>query len=49
MLTIETNDNQSLKLKCGDNAERLAIIDNEGVVVSDICPWKSAGALALGN
>src|SRR4249920_2079991 len=47
MLTIETNDNQSLKLQCGDNAERLAIIDNEGVVVTDICPWKSAGALAL--
>jgi hypothetical protein len=47
MLTIETNDNQSLKLQCGDNAERLAIIDNEGVVVTDICPWKRAGALAL--
>jgi hypothetical protein len=34
MLTIETNDNQSLKLQCGDNAERLAIIDNEGAVVT---------------
>ena len=32
MVTINTNDNQSLKLQCGDNAERLAIIDNEGAV-----------------
>ena len=43
MLTIDTNDNQSLKLQCGDNADRLAIIDNEGVVVTDLCPWESAG------
>ena len=43
MLTIETNDNQSLKLQCGDNADRLAIIDNGGVAVTDICPWESAG------
>ena len=42
MLTIDTNDNQSLKLQCGDNAERLAIIDNEGAIVTDICPWESA-------
>ena len=46
MLTIETNYNQSLKLQCGDNAERLAIVDNEGVVVTDICPWM---AVALGT
>ena len=43
MMTIDTNDNQSLKLQCGDNADRLAIIDNEGVVVTDLCPWESAG------
>ena len=43
MVTINTNDNQSLKLQCGDNAERLAFIDNEGAVVTDICPWESAG------
>jgi hypothetical protein len=42
MVTINANDNQSLKLQCGDNAERLALIDNEGAVVTDICPWESA-------
>jgi hypothetical protein len=34
MLTIDTNDNQSLKLQCGDNAERLAIVDNKGFVAA---------------
>jgi len=44
IVTIDTIDNQSLKLQCGDNAERLAIVDNEGVVAADICPWMNAGA-----
>ena len=34
MVTIDTNDNQSLKLQCGDNAERLAIVDNKGFVAA---------------
>jgi hypothetical protein len=48
MVTIDTIDNQSLKLQCGDNAERLAIVDNEGVVVTDTCPWMNA-ALATSH
>ena len=28
MVLIDTPDNKTLKLECGDNAERLAIIDN---------------------
>ena len=34
MLTIDTNDNQSLKLQCGANAERLAIVDNKEFVAA---------------
>ena len=34
MLTIDTNDNQSLKLQCGDNAERLAIVGNKDFVAA---------------
>ena len=34
MLTIDTNDNQSLKLQCGDNAERLAIVENKDFVAA---------------
>jgi hypothetical protein len=47
MAHIETAENKSLYLQCGDNAERLAIVDNEGVVVTDICPWKNVAEVPL--
>ena len=34
MVSIDTPDNQSLKLQCGDNAERLAIVDNKDFVAA---------------
>jgi hypothetical protein len=47
MAHINTAENKSLYLQCGDNAERLAIVDNEGVVVTDICPWKNVAEVPL--
>jgi hypothetical protein len=34
MVIIDTNDNQSLKLQCGDNADRLAIVDDKAFVAA---------------
>ena len=34
MVTIDTPDNQSLKLQCGDNADRLAIVENKDFVAA---------------
>ena len=34
MVTIDTPDNQSLNLQCGDNAERLAIVENKDFVAA---------------
>ena len=34
MVLIDTPDNKTLKLECGDNAERLAIIDNNHFVAA---------------
>ena len=33
-VSIDTSDNKSLKLRCGDNADRLAIVDNEEFVAA---------------
>ena len=33
-VTIDTPDNQSLKLQCGANADRLAIVDNKDFVAA---------------
>jgi len=34
MVSIDTPDNKSLKLQCGDNAERLAIVDDKDFVAA---------------
>jgi hypothetical protein len=34
MVSIDTPDNESLKLQCGDNAERLAIVENKDFVAA---------------
>ena len=34
MVTIDTPDNQSLNLRCGDNADSLAIVDNKDFVAA---------------
>ena len=34
MVSIDTPDNKSLKLQCGDKAERLAIVDNHDFVAA---------------
>ena len=34
MVTIDTPDNQSLKLQCGDNADRLAIVDHKEFIAA---------------
>jgi hypothetical protein len=34
MVFIDTPDNKTLKLECGDNAERLAIIDNNHFIAA---------------
>jgi hypothetical protein len=34
MVSIDTPDNKSLKLQCGDNADRLAIVDNKDFVAA---------------
>ena len=34
MVSIDTPDNKSLKLRCGDNADRLAIVDNKDFVAA---------------
>ena len=34
MVSIDTPDNESLKLQCGDNADRLAIVDNKDFVAA---------------
>jgi hypothetical protein len=34
MVTIDTPDNQSLKLQCGDNADRLAIVENKDFIAA---------------
>lgn len=34
MVSIDTSDNKSLKLQCGDKAERLAIVDNRDFVAA---------------
>ena len=34
MVGIDTPDNKSLELQCGENAERLAIIDNNDFVAA---------------
>jgi len=34
MVSIDTPDNESLKLQCGNNADRLAIIENNDFVAA---------------
>jgi hypothetical protein len=34
MVSIDTSDNKSLKLRCSDNAERLAIVENEEFIAA---------------
>src|SRR5262245_47115687 len=34
MVSIDTPDNESLKLQCGDNADRLDIVDNKDFVAA---------------
>jgi hypothetical protein len=36
MVTLDTSDNQSLKLQCGDNAESLAIVDTNDFVAAGV-------------
>ena len=45
LVIIDTPDNKTLKLQCGDNAERLAIIDNNHFVAAGAGNSESRGPI----